>query len=90
MKNQTKPLVIVPENTPETTLKEIRSAGYVPIPCDDTDKVVLLQNHSAPFQPNDLLMSALYGMSDTGLSSTERSRAMLELYRRLKAREEKK
>ena len=94
MKTKTKaaaaiaPIIVLPTLSDPKLLAELRAAGYVPVCCDDPSKVAVIMPHSKMFA-DDLLMSALYGMSDS-MSSTERSRTILELHRRLLSNESKK
>lgn len=80
------PILALPLNTESATVTQAREAGYVVILTDDADKVKLIMP-ATDIIGGDLLMSALCGMSGN-TSSTERSSFALELWRRLKARED--
>jgi hypothetical protein len=79
------PVLVVPTNTPAEVLEELRAAGYVPVTASDPSKVVVITPCSRIIG-DDLLMSAMHGLAGEH-ASNERSRMMLELFRRMKARE---
>lgn len=79
------PLVVLPTVTAPETVQDVRSAGYVPILCDEPEKVKLVMGQGE-VGGSDLLMSAMYGISGT-VSERERSKMVEELYRRMLKRE---
>lgn len=79
------PVLVLPLGTPETVLAEARGAGYLPVLADDPTKVAVVLP-STRHAGDDLIMSALHGLAATH-STSERSRMVEELHRRMLARE---
>lgn len=79
------PIVAVPTDVHQTTLAELRAAGYVPIRTDNPDGVRLILAGSQ-VQSSDLLMSALHGMCRDPRDS--KAAMVKELFRRLRERED--
>jgi hypothetical protein len=67
--------------------KRIEAAGLVVVEADDPKAVVTVVPGGAITSSNEMLMCALHAISGNN-SSTERAAFTLELWRRLKAREE--
>lgn len=76
-----KPLIVLPANTSLETLKEVRSAGYVPILTDSPDKVVVILAGSK-VSGDDMLMAALHGVVTAGYT-TPMEKFSRELYARM-------
>lgn len=79
------PLLILPSATTKAVVEEARSAGYFPILCDEPEKVRVVVS-AGIFTPDDLLLSALHGLCQNSVSSSERSSMVLDLNRRVCAR----
>lgn len=66
--------------------ERLTKSGIVAVEADDPSKVVVCVPSSPMITNDDLLLSAMFGMSSDG-SQTERSLMVKELYRRMKAKE---
>ena len=82
-----KRIVIVPTSASKKEIAELRAANYIPICCDDPSKVSLMMPVKSIYA-DDLLMSALHGMSAPH-STQERAKMVEEFHRRLLAKETK-
>lgn len=83
-----KPVIAVPTDTAISQIKELRDGGYIVIVTSNPDKVRAVTTTAGELR-DDILMSALHGICSSGVSKNERSSAMMELHRRLLARERK-
>lgn len=82
----TKNIVVVPMNTGQRTLKELRDAGFIPVQTADPASVRVVQ----PFEASgsDLLLAAMHGLTQSSYNSDHQIDAFSrELHRRLLARE---
>jgi hypothetical protein len=66
--------------------QRLRNAGLVAVEADDPKAVVQVIQGAATVGADDMLMSAMHALCGD-MGSGERSRFVLELYRRMKARE---
>jgi len=82
-----KRIVVLPTSASKKEIAELRAANYIPICCDDPSKVSVLMPVKSIYA-DDLLMSALHGMSQPH-STNERARMVEEFHRRLLAKEAK-
>lgn len=83
------PIIVVPIQTSAGTLADLRKAGYVPLLCDDPQKVALITG-GGRISGDDLLMSAMHALSSGGTTDNGeslRSKMVLELNRRMKVLE---
>jgi hypothetical protein len=82
-----KRIVVLPTSASKKEIAELRAANYIPICCDDPSKVAVLMPVKSIYA-DDLLMSALHGMSALH-STNERAKMVEEFTRRLLAKETK-
>jgi len=76
----------------QLTVKDARRLekhGIVAVEVDDPSKVIVTMPSSSLLSPDDLMMSAMHGMSGD-YSTAEHSKFFSELHRRLKAAETKR
>jgi len=81
----------VPLDTPETSLAELRAAGFIPVQTDNPEAVRMV-TPGAQIVGGDLMMSIMHGLCTTphcGLSEARemRSAMVTELHRRMLVRE---
>lgn len=85
-------VITVPLDTPESSIAELRAAGFLAVKTDEPEKVRIV---SGPGQVvgDDLLMSVMEGLmmqwqhNSQEVADKMRARALGELHRRLKLRE---
>ncbi len=81
---QPTPIIVVPVATSAGTLSDLRKAGYVPLLCDDPQKVALITG-GGRVTGDDLLMSAMHALQSGRMNGDEfRSDMVRELWRRMK------
>jgi hypothetical protein len=83
------PIIVVPVATSAGTLSDLRKAGYVPLLCDEPEKVLIVMA-GGRISGDDLLMSALHAMTkatNTSNGESVRSEMVMELHRRMKVLE---
>ena len=75
------PLVVLPTSTTPEQLAELRAAGYVPVCCDNPEKVIVVLPQTR-LAGDDLLMAALHGLESDGCTAPKQ-RFVTQLYQRL-------
>lgn len=88
MSEERKQIVVIPVDTLDATVSELRKSGYIPIRCDDASKVRVMLPAPESVSAGDMLMSAMRGISaDMGVESRCRNAFFNELFRRMQKTE---
>jgi hypothetical protein len=86
MPNTERPqIVVIPVDSSDATVSELRKGGYIPIRCDDPSRIKILLP-SSEISGGDFLMAAMYGLTEPANDSNMRLFAK-ELFRRMKEKE---
>lgn len=88
MSEERKQIVVIPMDTLDATVSELRKGGYIPIRCDDASKVRVMLPSPESVSAGDMLMAAMAGL-EAEYTTAGRAKFFAELFKRMQENERK-